>query len=126
MRPAVSEVVDQTKTLTVFGQQQTLPLAFSTMRESDSIVRAKNGQIIVIGGLMQDSQRDGQAGLPVLGDLPVVGHLFRHTQKTRRKTELVILLKPIVVDDNRSWQDDLAGATGRIDGLLSPGGIPPR
>jgi MSHA biogenesis protein MshL len=126
VRPAVSEVVDQTKTLTVFGQQQTLPLAFSTMRESDSIVRAKNGQIIVIGGLMQDSQRDGQAGLPVLGDLPVVGHLFRHTQKTRRKTELVILLKPIVVDDNRSWQDDLAGATGRIDGLLSPGGIPPR
>lgn len=126
VRPAVSEVVDQTKTLTVFGQEQRLPLAFSSMRESDSIVRAKNGQIVVIGGLMQDVQRDGQAGLPVLGDLPVVGHLFRHTQKTRRKTELVILLKPIVVDGKRAWQDDLAGATGRIDGLLSPGGIPPR
>lgn len=126
IRPSVSEVVDQTKTLTVFGQTQTLPLAHSTMREADSIVRAANGQIIVIGGLMQDSQRDGQAGVPVLGDLPVVGHLFRHTQKARRKTELVILLKPIVVDGNRSWQEDLAGATTRIDGLLSPGTIQPR
>ncbi|MCK2089585.1 pilus (MSHA type) biogenesis protein MshL [Thauera aromatica] len=120
VRPAVSEVVDQTKTLTVFGQEQRLPLAFSSMRESDSIVRAKNGQIIVIGGLMQDVQRDNQAGLPVLGDLPGIGHLFRHTQKSRRKSELVILLKPVVVDNGLAWQDDLRGATDRIDGFFAP------
>lgn len=120
VRPAVSEVVDQTKTLTVFGQEQRLPLAFSSMRESDSIVRAKNGQIIVIGGLMQDVQRDDQAGLPVLGDLPGIGHLFRHTRKSRRKSELVILLKPVVVDGALAWQDDLRGATGRIDGFFAP------
>ncbi len=120
VRPAVSEVVDQTKTLTVFGQEQRLPLAFSSMRESDSIVRAKNGQIIVIGGLMQDVQRDDQAGLPVLGDLPGIGHLFRHTQKSRRKSELVILLKPVVVDGALAWQDDMRGATDRIDGFFAP------
>jgi len=120
VRPAVSEVVDQTKTLTVFGQEQRLPLAFSSMRESDSIVRAKNGQIIVIGGLMQDVQRDNQAGLPVLGDLPGIGHMFRHTQKSRRKSELVILLKPVVVDGALAWQDDLRGATDRIDGFFAP------
>lgn len=120
VRPAVSEVVDQTKTLTVFGQEQRLPLAFSSMRESDSIVRAKNGQIIVIGGLMQDVQRDNQAGLPVLGDLPGIGHLFRHTQQSRRKSELVILLKPVVVDNGLAWQDDMRGATDRIDGFFAP------
>lgn len=120
VRPAVSEVIDQTKTLTVFGQEQRLPLAFSSMRESDSIVRAKNGQIIVIGGLMQDVQRDNQAGLPVLGDLPGIGHMFRHTQKSRRKSELVILLKPVVVDGALAWQDDLRGATDRIDGFFAP------
>lgn len=120
VRPAVSEVVDQTKTLTVFGQEQRLPLAFSSMRESDSIVRAKNGQIVVIGGLMQDVERDGKAGLPVLGDLPVLGHLFRHTQRSRRKTELVILLKPVVVDSELAWQDDLRGTAERIDSFFQP------
>lgn len=122
VRPAVSEVVDQTKTLTVFGQTQTLPLALSSTRESDSIVRARNGQIIVIGGLMQDVQRDGKASLPVLGDLPVLGHLFRHTQQSRRKTELVILLKPVMVDDEQVWHDDLRATGQRIDTLAPPPG----
>ncbi|AVZ79749.1 pilus (MSHA type) biogenesis protein MshL [Zoogloeaceae bacteirum Par-f-2] len=123
IRPAVTEVVDQTKTLTVFGQTQTLPLAFSTMREADSIVRAKNGQIIVIGGLMQDTQRDDRASVPLLGDLPVLGDLFRHTKKSRRKTELVILLKPIVVDNGQIWQGDLAGTAQRLDTLRTLGDL---
>lgn len=125
VRPSVSEVVDQTKTLTVFGQQQTLPLALSSTREADSIVRARNGQIIVIGGLMQDLQRDERAGLPVLGDLPVVGAAFRHTRQARRKTELVILLKPVIVDDVAAWQDDLRSTASRLEGF-SQGVVQPR
>lgn len=120
VRPAVSEVVDQTKTLTVFGQAQTLPLAFSSTRESDSIVRARNGQIVVIGGLMQDVQRDNRAGLPVLGDLPGIGAAFRHTRQSRRKTELVILLRPVVVDSSEVWRDELRSTADRLERLPPP------
>ncbi|THF63585.1 pilus (MSHA type) biogenesis protein MshL [Pseudothauera nasutitermitis] len=119
IRPSVSKVVDQTKKLTVFGQEQTLPLAHSTMRESDSIVRARNQQVVVIGGLMEDSQEENRAGIPLLGDIPGLGHLFRNTQQSRRKTELVILLKPIVVDDGGVWQSDLTGTLDRIDGFFT-------
>ena len=117
VKPSVSEVIDQTKQLTVFGQQQTLPLAFSSMREADSVVRAANGQIVVIGGLMQDFQRDRNAAVPVLGDLPIVGNLFQHRQRSRRKTELVILLRPVVIDEARQWNDVLRPAAERLDHL---------
>jgi MSHA biogenesis protein MshL len=117
VRPAVSEVTDQTKTLRVFGQEQQLPLAFSSTRESDSVVRARNGQIIVIGGLMQDVLRDRRAGLPGLGDARGIGALFRHTQQSRRKTELVILLRPIVVDSDAVWGQSIRGTAERLQGL---------
>ncbi|HEY3487990.1 MAG TPA: secretin N-terminal domain-containing protein, partial [Gammaproteobacteria bacterium] len=63
IHPAISEVVDQVKDITVAGQDQSLPLAFSTVRESDSIVRALNGQVIVIGGLMQNQETEVDAGI---------------------------------------------------------------
>ncbi len=103
IHPTVSEVVDQQKALTVSGETDTLPLAFSEIRESDSIVRAKSGQIIVIGGLMRNSSRRQTFSTPVLGRIPGVGALFRTEREVERKTELVILLKPVVVDDDAVW-----------------------
>jgi MSHA biogenesis protein MshL len=79
-----------------------LPLALSEVRESDSIVRAKSGQIVVIGGLMQTKTGEHDAATPLLGDLPVVGGLFRRTEQESTKSELVILLKPIVTSDS-TW-----------------------
>ena len=108
IHPTVSEVTDQQKNLTVSGETDILPLAFSEVRESDSIVKARSGQIIVIGGLMRNSSYDEDFGTPVLGRIPGVGRLFRSKRSTERKTELVILLKPIVVDSDRVWTD-LAG-----------------
>ena len=58
IHPTVSEVTDQTKELTVSGETDALPLAFSEIRESDSVVNAKSGQIIAIGGLMRNSSRN--------------------------------------------------------------------
>jgi MSHA biogenesis protein MshL len=86
-------------------------MAFTTVRETDSIVRARSGQIIVIGGLMQESTEQLQASTPVLGDIPGIGRLFRHTREVTRKTELVILLRPIVVDHEGVWDY----ALGRLD-----------
>ncbi|KAA3628782.1 MAG: pilus (MSHA type) biogenesis protein MshL [Proteobacteria bacterium] len=115
IHPTVSEVVDQTKSITVFGTTQTLPLAFSSVRESDSIVRAASGQVVVIGGLMKDQTKFNKAGTPGLSDAPVVGGLFQHKKQSVAKTELVILLRPIVVDaSGRQFSDDLRDTAKRI------------
>ncbi|MGB5739874.1 MAG: pilus (MSHA type) biogenesis protein MshL [Woeseia sp.] len=103
IHPTVSEVTDQQKALTVSGETDTLPLAFSEIRESDSIVRARSGQIIVIGGLMRNSSRKESFATPYLGRIPGVGALFRSNRDVESKTELVILLKPIVVENDAVW-----------------------
>lgn len=117
IHPTVSEVVQQTKIITVAGQEQSLPLAQSSVRESDSIVRARSNQIIVIGGLMQNSTREDLGSTPLLGDLPVVGSLFRHTQQSSTKSELVILLRPIVVDSDAAWKNSLRQSSKRFRNL---------
>lgn len=99
VHPSVSEVQDQAKTINVGGVNQSLPLALSTVRESDSVVRARSGQVVVIGGLMRNQWSDREAAPPGLGG--VLGH----REKTARKTELVILLRPLVVDEETTWQD---------------------
>jgi MSHA biogenesis protein MshL len=119
IHPTVSEVTDQIKNITVAGETQTLPLALSSVRESDSIVRARNGQIIVIGGLMQDSNRTDQGKTPFLGDLPLVGKLFQQKREVSSRSELVILLRPVVVDSNRVWQDEVQNVSRRLDSLYA-------
>jgi MSHA biogenesis protein MshL len=103
VQPTISEVQDQTKLIVVGDRDYRLPLAVSAVRQSDSIVRASNGQLIVIGGLMQDSETRQNARTPFLGAIPVLGNLFRQTRNTGRKTELVILLRPTVVEGRETW-----------------------
>ncbi len=91
-----------------------MPLAFSTVRETDSIVRAKSGQIIVIGGLMQESTDRLEASVPVLGDIPGLGRLFRHTREVTNKTELVILLRPVVVEGDAVWDYATGGMNAQV------------
>jgi MSHA biogenesis protein MshL len=68
-----------------------------SVRETDTLVRVRQGETIVIAGLMQDRGGVDTAKVPLLGDVPVVGNLFKRTDKTRRKTDLVILLTPTVL-----------------------------
>jgi MSHA biogenesis protein MshL len=114
IHPTVSEVVDQTKTFTVGGLSESLPLAFSTVREADSIVRTRSGEIVVIGGLMRDSSSDSRNQVPWLGRVPGLGGLFRHSQQRGRKSELVILLRTTVVDSRGAWQDEAAASAERL------------
>ena len=67
------------------------------VREADMIVRAREGQVVVIGGLMQEKRIDSDSKVPILGDLPGIGRLFRSTTQEVRKTELVVLLSPTVM-----------------------------
>src|SRR3546814_4722647 len=81
------------KQFTLNNSTQIIPLAFSSVRETDTIVRAHDGQVIVIGGLMSDRSERNNAGLPGLSSVPGVGELFKHPNDKSRKTELVILLR---------------------------------
>jgi MSHA biogenesis protein MshL len=98
IHPIVSVVTNQTVTLQVQGTADVLPLAQSSVRESDSIVRAHSGQVIVIGGLMQEKVDKQAYKTPLLGDIPAVGRLFRSEQDQKSKVELVILLRAQVVN----------------------------
>lgn len=113
IHPVVSEVTDQQKVFTVGDEAFALPLALRGVRESDSIVKAANGQVIVLGGLMTESSHATNGKRPLLGDIPGVNALFRTKSKTKAKTELVILLRPIVVDQN-TWGDQLNEVQGSM------------
>jgi MSHA biogenesis protein MshL len=98
VHPTISKVEDQQKIISVGGQDLDLPLAFSSIRESDSIITAENGQIVVIGGLIQNRSTDSNSSVPFFSDLPLIGELFKQKGKESEKTELVILLRPTVTD----------------------------
>lgn len=66
-------------------------------RSVDSTVLVNDGQIVVIGGLIQDTVSDGVNKVPGLGDLPLIGSLFRYTTRSRKKTNLMIFLRPTVL-----------------------------
>ncbi|WP_329348793.1 pilus (MSHA type) biogenesis protein MshL [Vibrio natriegens] len=108
VHPAVIEVEEETKVLNLGGdfEDVQLPLAKSSIRESDSVIRAKDGDVVVIGGLMKQQNLEQVSKVPFLGDVPALGHLFRNVNNVTQKTELVILLKPTVVGVN-SWQKEL-------------------
>lgn len=114
VHPTVSEVSEQLKEI----GGQVVPLAASTIRESDSIVKARSGEIVVIGGLMQNSARDNNAGVPWLSRLPLIGHLFKQKNQSSIKSELVILLKPVVVQSGVQ-QDFLESSAGRAQAIRS-------
>ena len=117
VHPSVSDVVDQQKIISIGDQIQQIPLAFSSIRESDSIVRARSGQVIVIGGLMRDSLTAQNASTPGASDVPVVGSLFKQQKNVSVKSELVILLKPIVVNDTEQWTDAINEFSQNLENL---------
>lgn len=107
VHPVVTKVEDQIKDINLGDDFFSLPLALRDIRESDSIVRARSGQVVVLGGLMQETTVDIAGKRPFLGDIPVVNTLFKTRETQRVKTELVILMRPIVVDDN-TWDEQIS------------------
>ncbi|KRW64881.1 pilus (MSHA type) biogenesis protein MshL [Stutzerimonas nitrititolerans] len=108
VRPTVSRVQDQNKSIQLGSPDNVfnLPLALSTTRQSDSIVRARSGQVVVIGGLLENRNSNDDANVPWLSKLPFAGALFQQQRKSLEQTELVILMRPQVVND-QVWLDEL-------------------
>ncbi|KQV87823.1 general secretion pathway protein GspD [Massilia sp. Root351] len=118
VHPSVSQVTTVNKVVNLGSAGSlNLPLAASSTSEMDSMVRGQDGQIVAIGGLMRQSSTNDRSQLPGAGDLPVVGALFRNTDQQTQKRELVVLIKPTIVDGAASWTQDMQDASGRIEKL---------
>jgi len=119
IHPSISTVTEKQKNIDLgtLGSFR-LPLAASTVNETDSIVRVRDGQIVAIGGLMKQVLQNDRSGLPGLSDAPVVGGLFRQTNNVMSKRELVIMLKPTIITDDGGWPD--AGGIANMTAPVAP------
>ena len=115
IHPSVSSVTESRREVALGSNIPSivLPLPKSTVSETDTIVRVTDGNIVAIGGLMSVEYIDNRGGIPGLNI-----DLLRTTDRRVVKKELVILLKPTVISDDRDWQPDLREAQDRMRGLF--------
>lgn len=103
VQPSVSEVTEIPRTVQTANEGEVdFQLARSDVRQSDSIVRARDGELIVIGGLMERRERSVDSSVPGLGDIPPLKPLFSRQEQVSEKVELVILMRPTVVTED-TW-----------------------
>ncbi|MBP0602874.1 MULTISPECIES: pilus (MSHA type) biogenesis protein MshL [Aeromonas] len=122
IHPSVIDTEEQSKTINVgTADPLVLPLAKSSIRESDTVVQANNGDIVVIGGLMKTDKQEIVSKVPLLGDIPWVGEAFTNRRESNRKVELVIMLKPTVVEKD-TWQQELQRSSELLDKWYPPKG----
>jgi general secretion pathway protein D len=88
-----------------------------TKRSIQSTVLADNGEIIVLGGLMQDNYQVSNSKVPLLGDIPWIGQLFRSEQKSRSKTNLMVFLRPVIISDHNTAQAVTSNRYDYIQGV---------
>lgn len=121
IRPSVSVVSEKNKVINLgtLGTFQ-LPLASSSINETDSIVRVRDSNIVAIGGLMEYIQTDDGGKVPGAGDIPIAEALFRQGKKGLQKREIVVLLKPTVIRSDKEWEQDLVETRDRIRAMERP------
>ena len=95
-------------------------------RALESSVVVDDQQIVVLGGLIQDSMNDGTQKLPYAGDVPVFGSLFRYDNRSRTKTNLMIFLKPTIVRGTREGHEITSERYDYLRGEQTRMGVDPR
>jgi MSHA biogenesis protein MshL len=114
VHPSISTVSEKTRIIDLgSGGSLSLPLAASSINESDAIVRVRDGQIVAIGGLMRQRQVGDRSGLPGMADT-AASLLLGHRGRSMTKSELVILIKPTVIRDDRDWLPALQEINQRL------------
>ncbi|WP_175779903.1 type II secretion system secretin GspD [Burkholderia anthina] len=88
-----------------------------TKRSIQSTILADNGEVIVLGGLMQDAYQVSNSKVPLLGDIPWIGQLFRSESKQRKKTNLMVFLRPVIIGDRDTAQAVTANRYDYIQGV---------
>ena len=101
VRPTISRIIDTvldpTPDLAEAGVTNKIPVI--QVREVESLLKVKSGETAVIGGLMQEDNRKESVGIPYLQRIPYIGRLFSYKEDIKKKTELVIFIRPIIVLD---------------------------
>jgi MSHA biogenesis protein MshL len=92
-------------------------VAAINVSESDTVVRTTDGNIVVLGGLMKVELNNGRSGIPGLSEAPVIGGAFRNSSTDTIKRELVILIKPTIIEGDREWEHDMSDARSRLQGI---------
>ena len=118
VHPSVTIVTEKTKQIDLgsIGSYR-LPLASSSVNESDTVVRIQDSNIVAIGGLMQIESNRASSGLPGTSDIPVFGSLFGNRANTGRKKEVVVLIKPTIIRTVQDWEAQNLRARGALDDM---------
>jgi MSHA biogenesis protein MshL len=120
VHPSVSNVTERNKVLNLGDLGNfTLPLASSSVSETDTIVRARDGNIVAIGGLMKTSRSSDRTQIPGVGDAPVAGALFGSRTRELDKHELVILIKPTVIHSDAQFDALRSESLERIEAMTA-------
>ncbi|HOI07602.1 MAG TPA: type II secretion system secretin GspD [Deltaproteobacteria bacterium] len=100
------------------GDQQYAPTTLK--RSAKTTVTVKDGNNIVIGGLIGDTISGGNSGIPILKDIPLLGHLFKTSSRKTEKTNLYIFLTPRIIDTDIKATDLYLEKYGEIDTMMNP------
>jgi MSHA biogenesis protein MshL len=118
VHPSVSQVTTINKQINLGSVGNfNLPLAASSTSEIDSMVRGQDGKVVAIGGLMRQSSTADRDQLPGAGNIPLLGALFGNRKNVNQKRELVVLIKPTIVEGANSWNQDLLDSSRRFQDL---------
>ncbi|MFT3734138.1 MAG: pilus (MSHA type) biogenesis protein MshL [Rhodocyclaceae bacterium] len=123
VHPMISKVTSVTQEIDLgaLGNFR-LPLASSQISEMDSVVKALDGQMIALGGLIRQASNNNDSQVPVLGEIPLLGSLFKQKGRETERRELVILLKPTVIMAPSDWANDISRSQVQIRRLTGESG----
>ncbi len=124
IHPSVTSVTEKTKQIDLgtIGNYR-LPLASSSVNETDTVVRVTDGNIVAIGGLMQMQSSRRNSGIPGTAENPITRHLFGNNENAARKKELIVLIKPTIIRNVEDWpqttaaSDEVPGEKRRVIAL---------
>jgi MSHA biogenesis protein MshL len=118
VRPSVTNVTEKTKQIDLgtIGNYK-LPLASSSVNESDTMVRIQDGNIVAIGGLMQMESNRTSSGMPGTGDVPFLSSILGHKANSGRKKELVVLIKPTIIRSADDWETQTRRTKAALDDM---------
>ena len=119
VHPLVSDVTNKPQSFN-FGTTigiANIPLASSSINETDAVVRVRDGNIVALGGLMKYGFTNDRSGVPGAQDMPGIGGLFRNTARVATKRELVLLIKPTIIMGDRTGDQDIQQTRERIQAL---------
>ncbi len=126
IHPLVTSVASKSVGFNLAGVgAQSVDVAAINVSESDTMVRTQDGNIVVLGGLMKVEMNNGRSGIPGLADTPLIGGAFRNSATDTIKRELVILIKPTIIESDKNWEQDLSDTRNRMQRMGKDMGASP-